>query len=284
MNHDEVEIIEAIINYQWRQGAIFSFDAMDDPVLCCDRCRESGALMIVVSQSCDILNDSFVKEPTIVILNAFPIDNNKRNGLYEKGRNPRCYDLCVDNKKTGDKLWHRARIQDHYQVDRKICSKYPPHTDLCLATNEIESLAQWLASRFLRPAFPNNFNNRIPTKRWKNIRKLLEKTIPSNTIPNTTSSSELLSNIFLNVADDELSDTETYHVIVLGTMKIDDYKEIEKRKQITEIVSAITAEIAVDPYIHANGLCRSEQQVTLHDLRSYRKIQTFDDLSYGENN
>ena len=267
------KIVDDIRKNGWRQGAIFPVAAMSAPEFMQIHRPEDDALYITISQSCDILHWSLENEPVVEVLRAYPVESGQSD--LEKGRHPRSYRLLVHKKSDESQHWYETNIRERYSISRRVCARYSSDQDMCITTAEISNLARWLASRYTRPALPDAFNARINKGRTK-IRKILQKhSEQDKTIP-----SDFLSNLFLNVTDKELPEHEFYEVSLLGTMKLSDYENQEIRDKTNEVVRSIAAEMALCHNIIANDLCRSEQQVSLHMLRDYRKYSIFDDLTY----
>ncbi len=138
----------------------------------------SGQKVIVVSHDCDIPSES---DDYIEIIIAECCAENK---LYRGARHPRLLNLLYKN--AIDEKEHFLLLK---QVEKRSLSKSDfvfddPDNEYILAEEEKRSLKQWLASRYGRPAFPDEFETRMKffngkaTKKFKlenSIAKVLEK-------------------------------------------------------------------------------------------------------------
>ena len=68
----------------------------------------------------------------------------------------------------------------------------------------------------------------------------------------------------------------------VGTITADDFGDANKRESALESVNAIARAMQSDGKVEINYECLSEQEMTVHDLRSFSRMSDFDDLSYGD--
>ena len=265
MNFPVEDAVERIRKNGWRQGMILPSVAMQALEQVCSDCVQDGKIAIVVSQSCDILHHSFENEPTIEVIIASPIVK-QDNSLIHR-RHPRKLHFPV--RKNDGTTWFETHIRDRYYVGRDILAKYSPNQSLQLHQDDIKTISQWIASRYLRHAFPDNFVKRIDRKK---IRKLLKQ-----------EKSAYLSGIYIRLSSyDELPDNEPYDIEIIGTITTENFEDKNKRQSAIELVNDIAGEMQCDGKIEANSECRSELEMTVHELRSFNRMSDFDDLSYGE--
>ena len=273
MNDIELTMVESIRKKSWQQGDFFPSDVISAPEFSRVNRMSDDSLYIAMSQSCDMLHGSLENEPVIEILQFYPVKTG--GGEFEKGRHPRCYRLLVYKKPDGSKCWYETNVRERYSISRHICARYSPDPDTHITTTEIRSIAHWLASRYTRPALPDAFNKRLG-KSVKKIRKILQK----HSEQDATKPSDFLSFLFLNVQNEELPEHEIYNVSLLGSMKLEDYVDQKCRGKTFELIRNIEAEMNQCRNINVKASCRCEQQISLHDLRRYRRWFPFDDLSY----
>lgn len=159
----------------WRQGNILrEHDAQTLGLVE----QGSGQKVIVISHDCDIPSDS---DDYIEFIIAECCTENK---LYRGARHPRILNLSY--KSTDDE---QERFMLLKQVNKSSLPKSDfvfdaPDSEYILVEEEKRSLKQWLASRYGRPAFPDEFENRMKAfngkvnKKFKfesSIAKILEK-------------------------------------------------------------------------------------------------------------
>lgn len=150
----------------WRQGVILSAALLLDQIP--DDLQVSGDdYLLAVSQSCDLVNHDLEKEPHVVFLLL-----KSREGLdamLAHGRNPRVIHFpdsggtCFEAIAWQQIVLPRARLLD---VDLSEASK--------LSDWDLQIVTGWLAKRFTRTAFPDDFNEALRPKDSL-IKKALKK-------------------------------------------------------------------------------------------------------------
>lgn len=180
MTFDAAEI-EAL---GWRQGSVLGPKLFEDA-------RQShplgvhvqfGDLLIVVSHDCDVVNFSLDKEPVVEILLAKQIS--KTDKQQEFGKNPRTLHVELD----GETILS-CRVHERWTVARSLLTQEGPAQQLPKKQKRL--IAEWLAKRYIRPAFPSSFD-----KRWhRNGLKAWSTTLQRH--------SEYIQGIFLRLNTDE---------------------------------------------------------------------------------
>ena len=132
-----------------------------------------------------------------------------------------------------------------------------------LTTENKKILKKWLGNRYIRAAFPDEFNKRLSKK---NItKKLLDKAISSK-----------VSHIFFEVEDRELSENETYTLNVMVVVDASDSEKI----QIEEAYDGYFYDIkGIESFVRVV----TEDEVTLKDLRNYKRWDK-DSISFSKTN
>jgi hypothetical protein len=150
----------------WRQGVILPLSSFPiDTVADCS-CPE-GALLVAVSQSCDLVHGILENEPYANFLVLRPVDSPEK-GL-QHGRHPRKIHL-----QTEKGIFVEAQAWNQIKVGRKILLDMDVQGADKISDRELRVLTDWLAKRFTRIAFPDRFNNLLRTKD-KQVKKLLSK-------------------------------------------------------------------------------------------------------------
>ncbi len=191
---------QAIKEGGWRQGSILPNELVE--VLRTEALVnefDSNAVALVVTQDCDLVSLSYVSEPffEIVILN--PVESIDGNLTF--GKNPRKLQFCLQPDNTA----FEVSIHSRHSIDRKWLESYKPHPEHSTPMAVLRVLRDWIARRYTRSAFPDNFNERCSKVKPK-IEACLKKR-GSN-----------LSGIFVRLNSwDELGDEDDYQVIVVAT-------------------------------------------------------------------
>ncbi|UXI68942.1 hypothetical protein [Tahibacter amnicola] len=150
----EAEIVGAIVTAGWLQGSTISATDLVTIGLPSEACE--NRIGIVVSQSCDIRCGKLATEPKIELLLAEVVE--RLDGQFINCRHPR--QLHVDAN-DGDQVVHLSiRIVDRHFVDRAALAKVAP-MPLSFFDQDLELVVRWIIGRYLRSAFPGEFNKRL---------------------------------------------------------------------------------------------------------------------------
>jgi len=255
-----MEATEEIRRRGWSQGAIIAAEAARALSFRCRLGIEDDAVLIVVSQSCDVVQRTLEREPWIEVLKARPAQ--ETNGNYAHGKHPRSVQFDLGG------VVHEASCHDRATFPREELAKIEPDARR-LNRQTIEMLAGWIAKRYVRPAFPDELNRRIEAQRSK-LGEILKK------------HGAWISQILLHhTPDDELPEgRDAYTIAVKLVMAADDYADGEKR------ASAEKALLPLDKVLRgcvgievADCSLTDESNVTLDDLR-YAAPWDFDYLTH----
>ena len=267
MTQSELISVEKIKENDWRQGCVFPKEAIP-------RIAEahfpgidlSDVQIIVISQSCDIRYYKADEELWIEVLLARSIPKEDKGAI--QGRRQRCYHLKICDKTCGNTSWYEAVIDDRYKIKRNFCADYKPSPQWYLHDDEIRSVVQWIAYRYVRPAFPDAFNERIRHKK-NALKKLLKN-----------ESSQFLSGIYMQISDEELPSDQPYEIKIVGAMTKDHYSNTNKRKTAENHILEFENIIGDCDGIDASSECLSEEDISLDTMRQFLRFTDYDYLSY----
>ena len=149
-----------LVDLGWRQGAILSqrlaslaWEHAPDRL----KADEQDHL-VVTSHDCDILNPSLGKEPLVEVLRAIaPNAPAAQRSHSSAGRNPRALRLS-DVTVRGDVIALDFAVHDRWEIPRELLQKEAPADRL--SVKECRVVAEWLAKRYIRAAFPMAFDAR----------------------------------------------------------------------------------------------------------------------------
>lgn len=239
------------VDHQWEQGSILAPDDLRGDV------RPNvgtGDFFVVISQSCDVICESFDAEPFVELHVARRIDEVDGNNAH--GKNPRVLDFL--HEANGERASLRCKDSERFRVDRRCLLGLEPSGKLSEFNTSL--LANWTGHRFTRPAFPDEFNRRLGT-----VRAALARVAAGR-------DGTLVTAVFVGLSDPgELAPDEPYRVLVLGTMLADlDPQQAASGNQ-------VVAKIA-DVLGSANGIdvldyeTRSEDAVSLAEARELLRL------------
>ena len=164
---------DAIEKHGWRQGAV-----LGPALLRVARERAPSGLtiaddnwLIVTSHDCDVVNDRLEKEPTVEVLRGEAVSRRTPDKQQVWGRNPRVLQLEVDDG-IGATVVLSVKVHERWTLPREVLSTEPPAR--VLGDKERRLIAEWLAKRYIRAAFPTAFDGRWRAK-LREWTSLLEK-------------------------------------------------------------------------------------------------------------
>ena len=148
----------------WAQGMLLSLTDVKRLGLSLAEYPDS-TLALVVSHDCDIANDD-AKEPDVEIIVGHVIAPPNPNNLFAK--NPRLLELPFQGTEV---FYAQFDVRTRLKLRKKDLQPCSPETAL-LERDDLRVLQRWLASRYDRPAFPDDFDLHLKAKKLD--RKLKE--------------------------------------------------------------------------------------------------------------
>lgn len=259
----------------WQQGAIADSSSMG---LICDQLYRCGrddlvdtlasglACVLAVSQTCDIVQFRNEAEPYVEFVLAHVVDGPPNPAdMYQKSFRTLAIPLEGQDRHLQVKPWNR------FLVPRELVTKIAPSTQLVLTPQRVRDLMDWLVTRYVRAALPDEFNRRLGTvKAEDKLRKFLEK------LPAVT---EVFIALRPRHAELQVGDAYTCDVALLcrEAVFVDSKLLVQMQPVIDEIEKLLDGTDGVD--VEAVRLI-GEHQFTRHHMRVYDRWQ-FDDVSYA---
>jgi hypothetical protein len=139
----------------WYQGALIPIPSGSRVA---EAMHSEATHAIVGSQDCDVVASTYT-EPAVDLLPAYLRPQPENDLLY--GKNPRR--LCLP---LGSGLFVTMDIRERVTVDKRFLVELAPLSE-GPGPRERKLLAKWLAKRYVRPAFPDQFNERLRAARAK---------------------------------------------------------------------------------------------------------------------
>jgi len=260
---------DEVANLGWCQGAILGEKLAD-----LARQHAASALslvgedwFIVTSHDCDVVNFSLEKEPVIEIVRAVISQTKKVDKQQSLGRNPRTLQLAIEHNERPVML--SCSVHERWFMPRELLLQEAPAGHL--SDKERRLVAEWLAKRYIRAAFPTAFD-----QRWRSKLKDWEKLLKAR--------SEWIQGIYLRLSTlDELPQEKSYqcHLLVaVPQRKKNDAAWPEKREELEETITAFWSQF--EPGIQCIGVePLGTDEVTLADIEPYQRFDadwvSFDD-------
>ncbi len=137
----------------WRQGHLLSStDALRLGLVLTE--FPDTTLALVISHDCDIAND-VTREPTVEIILGHLLNQTNPNLVFAK--NPRILELPFQGSPN---FYAEFNIHDRCVLSKSELKQCQPYTAI-LQPNNLRILRSWLAARYDRPAFPDNFDQAL---------------------------------------------------------------------------------------------------------------------------
>lgn len=249
----EADTIE--LSSSWRQGSVLPSELL--PAEFTDR------IGVVVSHSCDLANSSLSSEPEFEWIPAIRIA--ATDGNMVRCRNPRILHI----PSAGPEGEHLSfAMRDRRFSDRRILSG--KESVATLSPESTALISEWMARRYERAAFPDAFNDRR-----RPIARAVRKRLA------TSAGSDMLGLWVALSSDEELGSGEEYRIALLAT--VSDDLPSTRLDAVENLLGFVSQQLGSCSGIEVRGdpVVARESDVTLTVLRSYRRLDDWDDLSRG---
>jgi predicted DNA-binding protein (UPF0251 family) len=208
---------------------------------------------VVISQDCDVINESYIKEPFVELLGVMKAV--KPDGTMAFGKNPRT--IQFNMSVNGSPTLCEASIHSKIRLPRSAFETLRPDSALLIDKKTNYYISKWVAKRYIRPAYPTEFVNRHK-KKSKTIHKALE----IGGIP--------IETLYLGLNSyDELSEDQPYGVFVFAVVSMATFDDVDKMTVVHTALNKVAACLSECNGINVLGSeCRSKADMTLQDLES----------------
>lgn len=216
-------MLDGFENTEWRQGHVLS--SADVQRLFPNRSDSEGLIAVVTSHDCDLARDPSV-EPSVEIVFGKVVKNLDGNLTHAKNSRK----LHVPLTEASDHLFVELLATDKSTFDKNELLTSTPDLSKRLAKDELIILQSWLAARYRRSAFPNEFNNRLSTAKIpKEISKKLE------------SLGEIVCGLYFDLQNDqELADQRQTYKLGIYILYVDNGDE-DRFSRVEKLVNDIKA-------------------------------------------
>jgi hypothetical protein len=189
----------AIKDKGWRQGSILPPALFRQVASELD--LDESSVAVLVTHSCDLVHHDFHKEPHAEVIVGRPCD--RLDHSRTPGKNPRV--IQIELIHDGGRHAFEFSVHDRLRFDRTHLAAHSPSRDWHIEAGPLDDLTEWLARRYTRSAFPDEFNRRLAAARSfiKKGKRLFER------------QGEGVWAIFMRLdTPNELSEDSSYRVIV----------------------------------------------------------------------
>ena len=167
----------------WRQGHLLGRDAI--AALALDHTTEhEHPLVIVASHDCD-LAQAPEREPVVEVLVGSAVASGQGN--YTHAKTARKLHIEFEGQIP---FWAEFEATAKVAIDKVTLNAFAPRTDAHLSPDKLNTLQLWLASRYRRSAFPDEFD-----------RRLKDETLAEKISKAVRRHGDLISGVFFDVDD-----------------------------------------------------------------------------------
>lgn len=246
--------VEAIREAGWTQGSILETTGDIGTTG-----LSAGKAYMVVSHPCDVVSASLERDPLVQLIQLHRLD--VIDGNFTFGKSPRRLHVELE---TGS---FELRVGEMATIDRSILSgKAPVFT---VGEPQRRVLASWLAARYARPAFADEFNRRLEPAR-RGIEKILK-------VAGTH-----VSGIYVATTLEELPAESPYRTSIALTMTTEDFKLPELFAEVSGAGDDIAGLVSSAEGIDLASLeTVSERDISLAHLRIYARWD-YESLSHRD--
>lgn len=154
-----MEDLIQIPDKSWRQGSVAGHEIVAsarNPSQIPDLAPAANDLIIVLSQDCDIVHNSYEAEPYVEFIIARRKDQECLDQGLHWGKHPRRFQF--ERQDDVVPTLYEAKEHERFRLPRQMLVGAAPLGQL--DTKLTEALARWVAKRYTRAAFPDEFNRR----------------------------------------------------------------------------------------------------------------------------
>lgn len=195
-------------NIPWRQGSLLGSDAIDALKLRHPEFQEK-TLVIVATHDCDLAQHLETEPHIEVVVGRLT----EKDGTYAHAKSARRLHIEF----SGDAFWAEFDAIAKASIAKADLAPFSPRTDAHLTPESHATFQMWLASRYRRSAFPDEFERRL-TRETKLAEKIAKAVKPHG---------DLIAGIFFDVDDgaevirEGAADTYTLDITILHTAEPD---------------------------------------------------------------
>ncbi len=247
-----------MIDPQWAQGALLDPNATRDYITAEDVTEND--VLIVISQSCDVVCTSYDLEPSLELHVGRPIEAVDGNNSF--GKNPRALDF--EPSINGNTRALRILNHERKRIPRQVLETALPMG--LIQDGDIRMLAKWTANRYTRPALPDAFNERRASAKAA-ITKLIRRDAKD------VAGFYVALNTF-----DELPDGTDYQIALMSITPKAIANDPKRFEKVVEVTKALEGLLKLRGIAVVEAVARSAAEVSLEDIALFKRLE-FDYIS-----
>ncbi len=251
----------------WRQGAILPGDAVQALGLQGKGSQDHALCVMVISHDCDLANNNLDQEPYVEVIVGRRLD--KGDGNYYWSKSPRT--LHIDAEHNGSQVVIELLATKRDFIKKVDLAPFSPDGSWVVPSESCSALGVWLAARYKRSAFPDEF-----------VRLLSRNKLDSRLVSLLKDDGHHVSSVYFSLDETNESgngDEVSYDLaIVLAFLPGDDPEAMQERMD--DLAARITSEFEnklFDTDAESwKGICLkdcmavSEDDMTLSEARRFQ--------------
>lgn len=212
------------------------------------------SLYFVLSHDCNLLCNDLATEPNVELITINQLD--QADGTYTKAKNPR--KLHIQFTVNNNSNPYELIVANHHKIDRQILKDIKPF-GTC-REDEVDIVVSWWKDRYARAAFPDAFNNRLNTNKFK---KSLDKKLKPF--------GEDIEAIYIKLnTHEELDDSTNYRMRLM--IEVDTGLCQERLSEITQLLEWIVKNIPSSIEIEDDYTCLTAEDITKAELKELQEL------------
>lgn len=244
-----------LIELGWKQGVLLSPN---------DAALRQGAhykiddtdRLLIVSQTCDLVQGSFDREPYFEVLCIHPLGQ-VPSGECQGGKNSRRIEFSLG---ADDQIshWYALPFERHVLARELLLDSRP--NNVVDDENVLAMILRWLSRRYTRTAFPEAFVDRLNTRK-KEIAKKFGRLNP------------YVSGVYIRLDPfDELDSSSKYDVEVIFVMEAEKFDDPDQHRECSDIANQLEAQLGKCLGIEITDLSlESTASLTIEELKGFRE-------------
>lgn len=228
---------------------------------------QNDDIFIVLPYSCAVVQMDVEKEPYIELFRVRRASGVEKE--YQFGRNPRLLQIEVQGE--GELFFATGSIHDRFFIDRSVFSGLKPDSTLKLNERECVIVKNWFAKRYIRNAFPTEFNTRTRAATRK-LNKAMKGDVNLEELIGVYLLLDPLSQELNNL--EEPYDVEIYFLVKESGLKNNEIIRIKDKfkADLGKCAGILISEIEL----------KSETEILLSEYRDLIRLDDYDFISHRD--
>ena len=260
-----MDLRQELIDAGWKQGVILEHGPFEHP-------KATGFL--VLNQTCDCINPSFEKEPYLELL-PLTLKGSKKSKPDENfvnGKNPREMHFWIEV--DGEQRCVVAKVKEILLFDRSRHAELKFSESLKIAPGALGAILSWRADRYLRPAFPDSFEDA-----FRPLKDEFTKILAAN------GTDQLVDSILIQLDHyNELEGPDDGYAcelrLMLAPKVVGQPEDVERVKNLAQSLEALLGRSEV--FFEPKCIVVELENMSLWEARNFLDFSRYDYLSHGE--